>query len=280
MQNFAQNQTESPLSWDIVEKPIFSNNQPIRGYKALFRSDNQALLNVTKSSYTPTKNERFLEVVDRMATITGFPIKCHDEFEGGKKVLAFLECTEPIKVQGYDFQDFMLIGNSHDSSTGFFIGNSSKMIRCSNRFSKMFRQLQVSHTKNHDVKIDQLLRYFEVYQKERGHLFGQMQRMSEEKVEDSLKEALIQRLTRMSTEERLGTAEMSTRKLNIVNDLWKSVDKECLALGDNLFGLLNGVTHYTTHVRKAKGTTFGNAFGTLARINQDAFQFCESQLTV
>lgn len=85
----------------------------------------------------------------------------------------------------------------------------------------MFRQLQVSHTKNHDVKIDQLLRYFEVYQKERGHLFGQMQRMSEVKVEDSLKAALIQRLTRMSTEERLGTAEMSTRKLNIVNDMWK-----------------------------------------------------------
>jgi hypothetical protein len=42
------------------------------------------------------------------------------EFEGGRKVLAFLECIEPIKVQGYDFQDFMLIGNSHDSSTGRF----------------------------------------------------------------------------------------------------------------------------------------------------------------
>jgi hypothetical protein len=126
MQNFAENQASNPISWDIIERPIFSDNKPIRGYKALFRSDNQALLNVTKSSYTPTKNERFLEVVERMSTITGFPVKCHDEFEGGKKVLAFLECTEPIKVQGYDFQDFMLIGNSHDSSTGFFIGNSSK----------------------------------------------------------------------------------------------------------------------------------------------------------
>jgi hypothetical protein len=132
-------------------------------------------------------------VVDRMSTITGFPIKCHDEFEGGKKVLAFLECTEPIRVQGYDFDDFMLIGNSHDSSTGFFIGNSSKMIRCSNRFSKIFRQLQVSHTKNHDAKIDQLLRYFETYQKERKHLFNQMQRMAEIKIDASLSEVLTVR---------------------------------------------------------------------------------------
>jgi hypothetical protein len=60
----------------------------------------------------------------------------------------------------------------------------------------------------------------------------------------------------------------------------RSIDKETLALGDNLFGLLNGITHYTTHVKKVKETTFGNALGTLSRINQDAFQFCESQLSV
>jgi hypothetical protein len=60
MQNLAQNQTNSEipplgvrgLSWDVVEKPIFSNNQTVRGYKALFRSDNGGLLNVTKASYT------------------------------------------------------------------------------------------------------------------------------------------------------------------------------------------------------------------------------------
>ncbi len=278
MQNPTENQTIQPFSWDVVEKPIFGNNQPIRGYKALFRSDNGQLLNVTKSSYTPTRNERFLEVVQRMANITQYPIKCYDEFEGGKKVLAFLECTEPMQIQGYQFQDFMLIGNSHDSSTGFFIGNSSKMIRCSNRFSKMFRQLQVNHTKNHDTKIDQLLRYFETYQKERKQLFVQMERMANVEIDASISEALVQRLTRMNEEERLGTVEMSTRKQNIVNDLWKSIDKETLALGDNLFGLFNGITHYTTHIRQSKETVFGNCLGGLARINDEAFAFCESYL--
>lgn len=263
-------------NWEVVEKPIYSNNQQINGYKAIFRDDNGLLLNVTKSSYTPTRNERFLEVVDRMNTITGFPIKCYDEFEGGKKVLAFLECSEPIKVQGFDFQDFMLIGNSHDSSTGFFIGNSSKMIRCSNRFSKVFRQLKVNHTRNHDQKIDELLRYFEVFMTERKKLFAQMEKMASVQIDSSISEALIQRLTRMTNEERLGTAELSTRKINIVNDLWKSIDRECLAIGDNAFGLFNGITHYTTHIKKAKETTFGNVLGGLNQINQEAFEFCEA----
>lgn len=146
MQNLTEIQTEKVIKWDITESKIFANNHQIPNHKAIFRSDNGGLLNVTKNSYTPTTNARFVEVVNRMSEITGFPIRCFDEFEGGKKVLAFLECNEPIKVLDYDFQDFMLIGNSHDSSTDFFIGNSSKMIRCSNRFSKVFRQLQVHHT--------------------------------------------------------------------------------------------------------------------------------------
>jgi Domain of unknown function (DUF932) len=275
MQNLTQNTAAQGLKWEIVEKPIFSNNRPVTGYKALFRDDNDGLLNVAKKSYTPTTNARFVEVVERMSDITGFPVKCYDEFEGGRKVLAFLECTEPIKVLDYDFQDFMLIGNSHDSSTGFFIGNSSKMIRCSNRFSKVFRQLQVHHTRHHDAKIDQLLGYFQTFMAERKKLFGQMETFAKIEIDDTLKQSLVERLARMTHEERLGTKELSTRKENIVNDLWRSIDKECLALGDNLFGLLNGITHYTTHTRKTKATSFGNCLGSLAHINTEAFEFCQ-----
>lgn len=143
-------------SWEVIEKPIFSNDQQLVGHKALFRSDNDLLLNVCKDSYTPTTNERFMEVVQKMNEITGYPVKCFDEFDGGKKVLAFLQCTDTIEVCGHKFEDYMLIGNSHDSSSGFFIGNSNMMIRCKNRFSKVFKQLKVHHTKHHDTKIEQL----------------------------------------------------------------------------------------------------------------------------
>ena len=264
------------LAWDIIEKPIYANNNPLAGYKAIFRNDNGQLLNVAKKTYTPTSNARFVEVVERLHEITGFPIRCYDEFEGGKKVLAFLECMEPIKVQGYDFQDFMLIGNSHDSSTGFFIGNSSKMIRCANRFSKIFRQLQVRHTKNHDAEIEQLLRYVETYMNQRKGLFQKMERFADVKIDQSLKDALAERLVRMTEEEKAGKAEISTRKQNLLYDIERSIDIECKALGDNLFGLLNGITHYTTHTRKTKEQVFGNALGSLARINEEAFQFCEA----
>ena len=264
------------LEWDIRENPIFANNKKLDNHKAIFRNDNDNLLNVARKSYTPTTNARFVEVVEKMHEITGFPIKCFDEFEGGKKVLAFLECTEPIKVGGYDFEDFMIIGNSHDSSTGFFIGNSSKMIRCANRFSKIFRQLQVHHTRNHDQKIDGLLRYFENYMKERKELFLSMARMTNTVVDKSIKKALIERLARVHEEESLGIVELSARKKNVISNLDISINHECFDLGENAFGLFQGVTHYTTHIRKNRENVFGNALGGASRINEEAYNFCKA----
>lgn len=264
------------LSWDIKEMPIYSNNSRLDNHKALFRNDTNMLLNVSKKSYTPTTNSRFVEVVEKMQEITGFPIKCYDEFEGGKKVLAFLECTEPIKVCGYDFKDYMLIGNSHDSSTGFFIGNSSQMIRCSNRFSKIFRQLKVHHTRNHDKKIDELLKYFELYMKERKELFMTMAKMAHVSIDSSIKRALVERLTHMNEEERLGMGELSARKRNLVENITYCINAECFDLGNTAFGLLQGVTNFTTHVRKNREQVFSNAFGGAARMNEEAFRFCES----
>ena len=262
------------LEWDIIEKPIYANNKQIVGYKGIFRSDNDKLLNVAKASYTPTRNEKFIEVTEKLHEITGFPIQNYYDVEDGRKILAFLECTEPIQVCGYEFKDYLMIGNSFDGSTGFFIGNSNMMVRCSNRFSKNFRQLQVNHTKNNNLRIDGLVQYFDMFMNQRKQLFENMERFSAVKIDDAIKKALVERLTRMSEEEKLGT-DISTRKSNIISSINYSIDRECADLGNNAFGLFNGITHYTTHIKNSKTNAFGNPFGSLNELNQTAFKFCE-----
>ena len=261
------------LEWDIIEKPIFANNKQVIGYKGIFRNDNGQLLNIAKSSYTPTHNEKFIEVTEKLHDITGFPIENYYDVDGGKKVLAFLKCTEPMQVCGHEFKDYLMIGNSFDGSTGFFIGNSNIMVRCSNRFSRNFRQLQVNHTKNNSLRIDGLVQYFDMFMKQRTQLFDKMEQLSWVKVDDSIKDALVERLTRMNDEEKLGN-DVSTRKRNIISNINSSIDRECADLGDNAFGLFNGITHYTTHIKNSKNNAFGNPFGSLNELNQTAFKFC------
>ena len=267
------------ISWEIKEKPIYANNQAIAGYKGLFRSDNGKLLSVAKKSYSPTTNEKFIEVAEKLHEITGFPIKNYYELAEGRKTLAFLQCTEPLKICGYEFKDFLMLGNSFDGSTGFFIGNSSMMVRCENRFTKNFRQLQVNHTKNNHLHIDRITDYFGLFLAERKRLFEKIERFADVKIDAKIRQALIERLTigrrtAMNEEEKLGTSEISTRKNNIIIHLNESIDRECLDLGNNAFGLFNGVTHYTTHVKQSKNKVLGNPFGHLNELNQTAFRFC------
>jgi hypothetical protein len=261
------------IDWEVEERPIFANGLKITGYKGLFRGNSDSLLSIQKSSYTPTHNSRFVEVAEKLNEITGFPIKNYYDLEGGKKTLAFLECTDPIQICGHEFKDYLMLGNSFDGSTGFFIGNSSMMVRCSNRFSKNFRQLQVNHTKNNSTRIDTLCSTFEMFMKERKQLFSKMEQLESVKIDESIRTALVERLTRMTEEERIGT-EISTRKSNIISAINHSIDTECKDLGYNAFGLFNGITHYTTHIKQSKNNVFGNPFGTVNELNQKAFKYC------
>jgi hypothetical protein len=271
MQN---NEQINRIGWEVEERPIYANGLKITGYKGLFRGNSDKLLSIQKTSYSPTPNSRFIEVAEKLNEITGFPIKNYYDVDGGKKTLAFLECTEPIQICGYEFKDYLMLGNSFDGSTGFFIGNSSVMVRCSNRFSKNFRQLQVNHTKNNNPKIDLLCQTFEMFMNQRKQLFAKMEELETVKIDESIKRALVERLTRMTDEERLGM-DISTRKSNIVTQMYHSIESECRDLGNTAFGLFNGITHYTTHVKQSKNGVFGNPFGSLNDLNQNAFKFCQ-----
>jgi hypothetical protein len=266
------------LSWEVLESPIYSNSQKLDGYKALVRSDNGEVLHVCKETYTPTRNEQFMEVVDKFSEITGFPIRMVSDIAGGKKILAFLECTDTLSVGGYKFEDYLMVGNSHDGSTGFFVGNSNIMVRCENRFSQKYRQFQVYHTKNNSMGVDNVANSFDSYINNRKRFYDKYAEYIDFEIVEEQKDQLINLIAEVTPEEIRGEKEISTRKQNIRLDIWDSVNRECNALGDNVFGLFNGVTHYTTHKRKQKEKVFGNPLGAVADINQKAFEYCNTLL--
>jgi hypothetical protein len=267
---------QKTITWDVVQSPVFANNTLCNGYQALTRSDNGHLLNIARHSYTPTSNARLMAVAEQLAGITGFILEGYDTFNSGRKVLAYLKNKDKIKVGVYDFDNYMVIGNSHDYSTGFFVGTTTVMLRCENQFSRINRQMNVQHTRNHDIRIDGLVRYFKGYLKERDQLFTRMETFRRIPVDRCIIDGLLNRLLGMEQEEKRPVNGMSTRMANIKAELEYSMHRECADLGDNLLGLFNGITHYTTHVKKSKEAVFGNVLGGAATVNEKAFQFCES----
>jgi signal transduction histidine kinase len=264
--------------WEVVQFEISAvfgeEHQSLSGYKALLRSDTGGLLNVCKLGYTPMSNASFVRSVERFSEVTQFPIEAVYELEGGRKMLGFLKCTETFEVGGFTFSDHLMIGNSHDGSTTFFVGNSNMMIRCKNRFARQFRSLKVKHSHNLEVGVERIQEEFSHYRRNLSEYYKSLNAFAKVEVSREIHDSLVARIANLSREERLGREEISTRKRNIITSIEASLKTEMEATGFNLFGLFNGLTHYTSHVMKNTSGNELSMFNRAEKINAEGFTHC------
>ena len=221
-------------------------------------------------------NTAFIRSVERFADVTHYPVEAIYELEGGRKMLGFLKCTETFEVGGFEFTDHLMIGNSHDGSTTFFVGNSNMMIRCKNRFARQFRSLKVKHSHNLEVGVERIQEEFYNYRKSLTDYYKSLNTFSKVEISQEIRDSLVARMANLSREERLGHEEISTRKKNIIACIDNSLDTEMEATGFNLFGLFNGLTHYTSHVMKNTSDNELSMFNRAERLNAEGFAHCLS----
>ncbi len=263
---------QDQLGWEIVSEPIRTESGLlIDGYKSIRRSDNDHVLNVVKNSYSPMTNEAFTGLITQLGEVTGFKQAGFTTFKKGGIILGFLENKEKVqKIGDHEILDYMVVGNSHDFSSSIFVGTSSVLVRCTNAFSriKKGKGLSVPHTKNKQAKIDNLVKYFEMYQKEKELVFTAFNDFTGMSMTPDLQEQFISEVLQIN---ELG--ELSTRKSNQRSELVECINREKNDLGNNLWAVFNGVTYWTTHVKDTKADKlFGSVLGGMADINERAFK--------
>lgn len=265
------------FSWDVIENPIYlGTGIQVTNHKAIVRSDNGAVLNVCKESYTPTSNEQFSEFVYNLSRITGYQLSKFDEFQGGAKVIAFLDAPE-TSLNGWKFKNLLAVGNAHDSSKAFFVANTSVMIRCANQFTKLSNNagMKAFHTTSNADQIRQIERSIHMYDKQQKELMQHFERLALKPANDQRTENFLRHMFDLDPEINFENAEekISSRKANQIIDLMDAIQIEASDLGKTDFALFNGVTRWTTHTRNQKEKTFGNLFGTNAQLNDKALNF-------
>jgi len=91
---------------------------------------------------------------------------------------------------------------------------------------------------------------------------------------------------RTATKEELEDMGIKSRSKNIMETLHKSIDFQMTDKGENMWGLFNGITHFTTHEKSVPNRKFGREeslyFGSGATMNQDglAFVMNEAELVI
>ncbi len=259
------------INWEIESKEIaiMGAADPIKGYHALTRTDTGGVVSVFKKSYVFLPNAEFVSTAEKISKITGFPIEGFQEVNGGKKVLAYLKNKdENFKLVGEKLDDYLVLGNSHDGSTSLFLGNSNTIIRCMNQFGTIVQNMKVRHTTSMEQKLEDILVDIENYFIGIKRLAGTFERMREIKIDKQIIEALALRIFEVEN-----LTDISEGKLKKINEFKESAEQEIDALGSNMWGLFNGVTHFSTHKMANRNPTQGNFWGQAGDVNRRALKF-------
>lgn len=257
------------IGWEVQSHGVSSNGLVADNYRALHRSDSGELINIVKKSYQVLSNETFEQTVKDLADVTGLKIEGFSASRDNGVILGYLKNDSDRKIGDFDTSNYMLLGNSHDYSKGFFIGITNKVFRCQNEFSHIKTLQTVRHNKQMTSRIDQLKMYYADYAKQEAELMTTFEQWLTRRITKEDKDHFVHTVLEIDTAPGV---EISPRKINIKNDLMMSVNREIDAMGANLWSLFNGVTHYTTHVKQSKNRMFGNPIGSLGELNQTSFK--------
>jgi phage/plasmid-like protein (TIGR03299 family) len=105
----------------VFERQIFTTAQDIdiKAWKALIRSDTDAVLSVVKGSYQPIQNEVLWDVLDAIVKEPNVKYETAGVLKNGRLLWALAKLDEPWTVPGDDSQTlpYVNVGLGHDGET-------------------------------------------------------------------------------------------------------------------------------------------------------------------
>jgi hypothetical protein len=251
------------LDWDIKACPVISNGIVANGYKAIHRDDDQSLISIVKDSYREVNNKEFKEIVQSLADISGFSLEGYSSVKNGSKVLAYLKNNQKKAIAGFEVDNYMILGNTFDRTSGFFVGNVNKMLRCTNQWGIITMDHSIRHNSKIKDEIDKLAEVYQIYFTAEKEATERYESWHGILIPEELKELFVERALDVE-------GQISARKTNQKLALFDSVNREIAEMGPTAFALFNGMTHYTTHKVGSVNKVFGNVFGHTKALNDKA----------
>lgn len=288
MENF-----KNAFSWDIKQNPIIDQETGliIPGSKVIKRDDDNSVISVMKNSYTPISTSKFTQIVEEIAASIGAEVAGYTDWSNGNTmgrsrqvITAQIQLSEALSIAGSKIQGYLTIGTGFDGNRSFYVGHTNQYLRCSNQWGSIITELTARLTKNVLLRVEDIVSNIEIYTEYERKLYEQFEKFQKVKIDERIIQECIARVVKLTDEEKLLTLkerekELSSQKLNKIDELSASLRTEVAELGSNAWALFNGVTHYTTHVMNSRTKeSFGNLFGEKNTANQKAYDYASELL--
>lgn len=242
------------LNWTVSKQRLTlpdGSNTPFFG---IVRDDKKTTFSTCKDSYQAFQNSELAEMLIRLSEKTGYEIHKGGMFNEGAKV--YMQLQSPNRIQGIgtnnDTVNGFLTGiNSHDGTTSLKWGEANVTISCRNTFMAALRQIKNSarHTDSMRSKVEQAIRDVNGIVEAEKSLFDTFIKLAEIPATRANVAKIVRNITEVDT--LLTKSEIeekyTTYSINRASELLAAIQKETAQKGNTMWGLMSGVTNYTTH---------------------------------
>lgn len=253
---------QAGMDWRICESPVsFVTDEAtspgvIASYpenKVLFRSDTHAPLSVVSQRFQVVQPREILEFYRDLTEVSGFELETAGVLKGGRKIWALARTGQSSTLKGNDVSNaFVLLATACDGTLATTAQFTSIRVVCNNTLAVALGDtngaVKVRHSTSFDAKA--VKRQLGISVSTWSSFMYQMKGLSERKVKTHEAKNYLSRV--FSEDQKIGSA--SDRTLAKVMALFDGQGRgaELASSKGTAFGLLNAVTEFVDHERRAR----------------------------
>jgi phage/plasmid-like protein (TIGR03299 family) len=282
---------QAGMDWSIQEAPVsFINNdsassKTIHAFpeqKVLYRSDTKLPLSVVSSRYQTVQPREILEFYRDLTEIGGYELETAGVLKDGKKLWALARTGNSVTLKGDDVVNgYLLLATACDGTLATTAQFTSVRVVCNNTLhialSEGTGAVKVSHRSQFDAQA--VKQQLGIAVSSWDTFMYQMRLLADRKVSAKQASKYIERVlgidTRLTAEPT--SVPSATRALRTIHTLFEGngIGADMTSASGTAWGLLNAVTQYVDHERKARSpdSRIDSAwFGQGAALKQNALE--------
>jgi len=240
----------------IKRKFKYEGETIISPYFDLLNTKTLSVINSVKDSYCISQNKDVVKLVlEGASKYEDLSVHAGGSINEGRKVYLQLRIKGDAKIGKDTVQRFITILDSNDGSTALSVGIGDRTLSCKNQFFYFYSkgQSKFRHSvslKDRMKEIPELIRLGLEQSMRMTEIYKELEAIKVIGLLDA--NELINHLVGIDrTMDKKVLAELPTRQINVMNTLYDNITNELNDKGYNLWGLLSGVTRWTTHDKQA-----------------------------
>lgn len=276
---------QAGMEWEIREAPVsfmtdsddrFSTPLPFPEHKVLYRSDTHAPLSVVSQRFKVVQPRDILEFYRDLTELSGFELETAGILKGGRKIWALARTGQSVALRGNDVtKGYVLLATACDGTLATTAQFTSVRVVCNNTLAIALNgnagAVKVPHSTTFDSQA--VKQQLGIAVSTWDAFMYRMKALSEQPVTSNDAVSYFSRL--LVSPDKTASSEASGRSISQVMALFEGHAKgaELAAAKGTAYGLLNAVTAYVDHERRARSGDHridSAWFGRGARLKQRA----------